>query len=73
MGAIVLLFQLFCGVSVAKEIPADWVYNLIGNNNAAKVLWFVIKAIAFFLGFACGQLVLILCAIMLVYFMITKK
>lgn len=73
MGMLIFLVSLVCGVSVAKWLPADWIYDLIEKSTAAKIAWVAIKAIGFFIGFACGKIFLILCAALLLYYMLTKK
>jgi hypothetical protein len=74
MTAIILIAQIFCGVWVAKELPADWVYNLIGKGEvAAKIIWAIIKIIGFALGFMVGKIFLLVCLALIVYYMVTKK
>lgn len=73
MTAIILVFQVLCGVGLAKQIPANWVYDLMEKSTIAKAVWIFIKIIAFILGFACGKFVLIICAALIIYYAITKK
>jgi hypothetical protein len=69
----VLVFSIITGGWVASQVPTDWIETFITNERAAKIVQFIISAICFLLGFALGQYVLLLCVIIVIYFVIVKK
>lgn len=70
---LVLVFSIITGSWVASQVPTDWVETFIADERIAKIVKFVISVICFLLGFALGQYVLLLCVIIIIYFVVVKK